>query len=105
MKRNISKHSQKALLWHFISVLHTARPAEITQVLYFTDAVCVHARPVGGSGSLSQGPLSLTAVHRWELASTEGADGQLHLLPGEGKQKETSRDVKASGGIPGSFHP
>ena len=36
--------------------------------------------PRGGSGSLSQGPLSLTAMHRWELASTEGADGQLHLF-------------------------
>ena len=46
----------------------------MTQVLYFMDAVCVHTCPVGGSGSLSQGPLSLIAVHTWELVSTEDAD-------------------------------
>jgi len=46
----------------------------MTQVLYFMDVVCVHTRPLGGSGSLSEGPLSLIAVHTWELVSTEDAD-------------------------------
>ena len=80
----------------------------MTQVLYFTAAVCVHTRPVGGSGSLSQGPLSLTAVHTWELVSTEDADrassfSWWNKVEGDSR-KETSRDVQTSGGT-GSFYP